>query len=120
MEAAGANAGTGDKSPTVRQHTRELVNPERQNSSMSVTVCRRRSSAQDFLREGDLAVPIRESMMRNCRITFIRSPLSYVVLCSIERCKNGHPDLIEPYPIRALYLIRFRLIALYLLPELIL
>jgi hypothetical protein len=54
MGGAGENAERGDKLPTIRQTHQELENIERQNSSMSVKVCRR-SSAQDFLRDADFA-----------------------------------------------------------------
>jgi hypothetical protein len=54
MRGDGENAGTGHKLPSIR-HDQELGNTERQNSSMSVTVCRR-SSAQDFLRDANFPV----------------------------------------------------------------
>ncbi len=46
-----------EQETNCRRKYQEHGNTDRQNSSMSVTVCRR-SSAQDFLRDADLAEPI--------------------------------------------------------------
>src|ERR1035441_9706434 len=53
MEGASENACTGGKFPTILQLIRYSNTHDASVSSMGITLCRR-SSAQDFLRDGDI------------------------------------------------------------------
>jgi hypothetical protein len=66
MGGAGEKREHGQIADDSTTH-QELGNTERQNSSMSVTVCRR-SSAQDFLRDADCKAPILENIYKAQKI----------------------------------------------------